>query len=191
MEVSNAELILLEIIYEKGPISGYSIGKLVAERGYREWADIGSTSIYRGLSNLESGGMLVSENDNSKNGKGPMPRIFKISRAGLEMLAGSVASALAESGESDKRFDIGVAGMAAVGFSPASTLLKRRVRLLSGRKEYVSARYREETKNKVPFFVKALFEHPLAAIESEIEFTQRLIAVVSEEARRERKKKKI
>ena len=48
-ELSNVELMLLEIISQAKEISGYRIGKLVEERQYRVWADIGTTSIYTGL----------------------------------------------------------------------------------------------------------------------------------------------
>ena len=70
--LSNAELMLLEIISQAKEISGYAIGKLVEERQYRVWADIGTTSIYTGLEKLKRKGLVTSRLDTAKRGKGPL-----------------------------------------------------------------------------------------------------------------------
>jgi DNA-binding PadR family transcriptional regulator len=52
MKLANVEFMLLQIICEQSDISGYEISQLVKERKYKEWADIGTTSVYVGLNKL-------------------------------------------------------------------------------------------------------------------------------------------
>lgn len=51
MDITNVEFMLLQIICERKEASGYEINQLIKERGYREWVDMGTTSIYVGLKN--------------------------------------------------------------------------------------------------------------------------------------------
>lgn len=48
-QLSNVEMVLLQIIAELNQMSGYEINKRIEQRGYREWAKIGTTSIYVGF----------------------------------------------------------------------------------------------------------------------------------------------
>ena len=57
-QLPTAEAVLMLIVKEHGPISGYSTQRLVDEAGYREWAGIGSTSIYSGLKKLHAKGLV-------------------------------------------------------------------------------------------------------------------------------------
>ena len=74
--LTNVEMVLLQIIAEKEGISGYGINQIVKERGYREWADIGMTSIYVGLKKLEDKKLVKFKIHTGKIGKGPVPKIF-------------------------------------------------------------------------------------------------------------------
>lgn len=71
--ISNVEFMLLQMIEECSQASGYDIKKLVERRGYREWANIGMTSIYGGLKKLRDKGWIIPEEFSGKSGKGPMP----------------------------------------------------------------------------------------------------------------------
>lgn len=58
-KINNVELTLLEIIREKSNTSGYEIRKIIEERGYREWANIGKTSIYVGIKKLKEKSLIT------------------------------------------------------------------------------------------------------------------------------------
>lgn len=60
---------LLQILCQQGDISGYRINKIVEEREYRVWTDIGMTSIYTGLEKLKKKHLLTARIDVSKQGK--------------------------------------------------------------------------------------------------------------------------
>ncbi|UUZ79330.1 PadR family transcriptional regulator [Paenibacillus sp. P26] len=110
-QLSNAEFMLLQLIAECKQASGYEINKLIDRRGYREWANIGTTSIYAGLKKLNDKGMIESEDAGEKSGKGPMPTRYVITEAGMTTLRKEVISDLSSSRERDNRFDLGFAAL--------------------------------------------------------------------------------
>ncbi|SBT43540.1 hypothetical protein [Micromonospora auratinigra] len=57
MELTPAELTLLGLVIER-PRHGYDPERVVAQRGVREWTDIGFSSIYYLLAELERRGLL-------------------------------------------------------------------------------------------------------------------------------------
>ena len=76
--LAGAEFALLQIIEEKQPVSGYEINKLIEDRGYRQWTDIGTTSIYVGLEKLSRKGLTSVYLDTGKKGKGPAPKKYRL-----------------------------------------------------------------------------------------------------------------
>lgn len=61
MNLSNVEFMLLQMIAELDQASGYDINKLIDQRGYRQWANIGTTSVYAGLKKLNEKELVESE----------------------------------------------------------------------------------------------------------------------------------
>ena len=57
--MTDAELAILSIVAE-GPIYGYDIQTVVAQRGLRAWTNIGVSSMYYVLEKLERQGLLDS-----------------------------------------------------------------------------------------------------------------------------------
>ncbi|WP_433833203.1 PadR family transcriptional regulator [Actinoplanes sp. CA-015351] len=57
MELTAAELTVLGLIIER-PQHGYDLEQVIAQRGIREWTDIGFSSIYYLLTKLEQRGLL-------------------------------------------------------------------------------------------------------------------------------------
>src|SRR4051794_24465032 len=108
---SNAELVILQIITESNQMSGYDINKLIEQRGYREWAKIGTTSIYAGLQKLKKKRLIQSDNPSDKFGKGPLPIKFAITEDGKQMLRNEIIDCLSSTRERDNRFDLGIAAL--------------------------------------------------------------------------------
>ncbi|MEI7850022.1 MAG: PadR family transcriptional regulator, partial [Chloroflexota bacterium] len=84
--LSNVEFALLQLISEQAELSGYMISRLIEERGFREWADIGETSIYIGLEKLNKKEFVEFYIDIDKQGKGPLPKKFTLTDKGKEIL---------------------------------------------------------------------------------------------------------
>ncbi|MFC4303719.1 PadR family transcriptional regulator [Cohnella boryungensis] len=182
-QLSNVEFMLLQMIAECNQASGYDIDKLVDQRGYREWANIGTTSIYAGLKKLEGKGLIKSEGFGGKSGKGPMPIRFSMTEAGMTTLSKEVLVSLSSSRERDNRFDLGLAALPFVEKSEAIEALRKRLGFLG--EVFLNLRQKCESQGgvRLPLHVRALFRHPMSLIESEQAFVANLINELLEESK--------
>lgn len=62
------EILMLGMLYSQ-PLHGYELNKRIEERGVRQWANIGFSSIYYLLEKLESRGLVQSNDAKSKSRK--------------------------------------------------------------------------------------------------------------------------
>ena len=63
--INERELAILGLLCEK-PLYGYTIEKIIEERGMRHWTDIGFSSIYYVLKRLESRNLIVTPANSRK-----------------------------------------------------------------------------------------------------------------------------
>jgi DNA-binding PadR family transcriptional regulator len=175
-KTSNAELVILQIIAESSPISGYDINKLIEQRGYREWAKIGTTSIYAGLQKLKEKGLIQSEDPSNKLGKGPLPVKFAITEEGKLMLHNEIIDCLSTSRERDIRFELGIAALPFISKEEASEALQKRHTFLRETSIHIQKKCDAQGGEKLPLQVRALFLHPISLIEAELLFMNQLIS---------------
>ncbi|MBU8933957.1 MAG: PadR family transcriptional regulator [candidate division Zixibacteria bacterium] len=174
-QITNVELTLLQIIGEKEEISGYEINQIVIERCYRNWADIGTTSIYKGLVKLENKHLVTSILKKNKTGKGPVPRLFKLNKRGNKTLKDEILFALSNTNERDYRFDLGLAGLCFVDFKDAIFALGNRKTELIKRQVFIKEKLKNEGTMNLPFSAILVFKHPLSLIKNEIRFIDSII----------------
>ena len=174
-ELSNVEIALLQIISEKKNISGYDINRIVEERGYREWSGIGTTSIYVGLQKLLKKGLLSSKIFTEKKGKGPLPYKYNLTTKGAKEFKEELLIILSSCRERDARFDLGLAAIASITKNEAGKSLEKRKAFLESEHVRLGEKFSAQSKEKLPFHVKALFRHPLDLIKAEIKFTEYLL----------------
>lgn len=182
-QLSNVEFMLLQIIAECDQASGYDINKLINQRGHREWADIGTTSIYAGLKKLNKKGLIESEDSGEKSGKGPMPIRFVITEVGMTTLRNEVILGLSSSRERDKRFDLGLAALPFIDKDEAIEALRKRLDFLGEALERIRQKYESQGNIRLPLYVKVLFLHPMSLIESEQAFVMKIINELLRETR--------
>jgi DNA-binding PadR family transcriptional regulator len=175
MEITNVELMLLQIICEQKTVSGYEINQLIKERGYREWGDIGTTSIYVGLKKLSDKQLVNSYIDTTKQGKGPMPRKFEVTDNGVKLLKQNTLESLSSSRERDNRFDLALAGIPFLTTEEVWAALQKRKGFLSEVAKNINIKFESQGGRRLPVHVQALFRHPLVLIKNEIEFMDILI----------------
>jgi DNA-binding PadR family transcriptional regulator len=180
MELSNSEFILLQIIYDKEMISGYEIHQLIKARGYREWADIGTTSIYVGLNKLNKRKLVTSHIDIDKQGRGPVPKKFEITVEGKKVLEQETLEALSSTRERDFKFDLALAAIPHVPKESVVAALQQRKRFLTGIADDVNQKLASSKEKQFPVNLQALYWHPLILIKNEIEFMDNLIKDLSE-----------
>jgi len=173
--LTNVEMVLLQIIAEKEGISGYGINQIVKERGYREWADIGMTSIYVGLKKLEDKNLVKSRMHTTKTGKGPMPKIFFLAEKGREVLSDEVFFILSGSRERERVFDLGVAGIPFVTPKKVKEALLQRKKFLNEHLEKIHKKFKKDGGHQLPVHARYLFKHPLYLIGNELKFIDELI----------------
>ncbi len=173
METSNSEFILLILINEHEQISGYQINTLIKNHGYREWAGIGATSIYKGLKKLEQNQLVESTLDVHKTTKGPVGRQFTLTDGGRKQLRFELKSGLSETREHNPRFKIALSGSDILRKSVVCNWLGKRVSFLQSEIERLESKkgWMEHQVLKV----QMMFEHSLWAIQNEVQFTEYLI----------------
>lgn len=182
MEITNVEFMLLQIICEQKKVSGYVINQLIKERGYSEWVDIGTTSIYVGLKKLTKKELVNSFLDTAKQGKGPMPRKFKVTDDGVKILKQITLESLSASRERDNRFDLALSGIPFLTTEEVLVALEERKDFLSEAARNINKKFESQGGIRLPFHVQALFRHPLSIIKSEIEFMDILITDLLEKS---------
>jgi DNA-binding PadR family transcriptional regulator len=179
MELSNSEFILLQIIYDREMISGYEINQLIKDRGYREWADIGTTSIYVGLNKLHKRKLLNSYIDIEKQGRGPVPRKFEITDEGKTVLQQETLEALSSTRERDFKFDLALAAIPHVPTEAVLAALQQRKSFLTEVADGLNQKLATFKIKQVPVNMQALYWHPLILIKNEMEFMDNLIQELS------------
>ncbi|WP_028776356.1 PadR family transcriptional regulator [Shimazuella kribbensis] len=179
--ISNVEFMLLQMIEECRQASGYDIKKLVDQRGYREWTNIGTTSIYAGLKKLSNKGWITTEESDGKSGKGPMPNRFALTEAGIAKLRQEILDSLSSARERDSRFDLGLAALPLVEKDEAVEALRNRLEFLQETSKKIKQKYESQGGVQLPLNVRALFLHPINLIESERMFVANLMKELLEE----------
>jgi len=175
MKLSNVEFMLLQIIYQRGEISGYEVDKIVEEREYRKWAGIGMTSIYAGLKKLEKKQLVKSYIDTGKQGKGPLPKKFRLTGQGRNALKKEILKALSSTRETDRRFDLAFSAIPVLTSKEVIEALNKRKEFLSEAAENIKKRFESLGGENLPINVKTLFKHPLFLIRHELKFIDALI----------------
>jgi DNA-binding PadR family transcriptional regulator len=176
--LSNVEFALLQLISENGELSGYSISRLIEERGYREWADIGDTSIYTGLEKLNKNEFVRFYVDTDKQGKGPLPKKFNLTHKGKKILKEEVVEALSVTRERDRRFDIALAAIREIAPAEAIQALEKRKLFLSTEMQRINTKFIQQDGQALPKHVQILFKHPLILIKAELKFMDEIIDTI-------------
>lgn len=169
--LTNAELILLQIINEQESISGYAVNKLIKERNYRRFMDVGSTSVYVSLKKLEDKGYAESEIDETKQGKGPSPRIYAITDEGKKQLTNQTLTAISDADERDIRFDAALTGINYLPALVVTLALEKRIENLQDRLNKLES----ELNDKAYQYDEFIYDHSIRLIKYEIEYSKELI----------------
>ncbi len=171
-KLTNVEMALLEIIKEKNETSGYEIGQVLEERGYREWANIGKTSIYAGIKKLEKKGLISIKAMKKKEGKGPLPKKINLTKSGEKILNEEIKKALL-SQKNLPLYYLGIAGIGLIKKEVALEILKQREIVNQKIIEDITRIFKEKGGERLPLEAKALFEHPILQIQADIKFIKK------------------
>jgi DNA-binding PadR family transcriptional regulator len=179
-EISVREAAILGLLCEK-PLYGYTIEKIIEERGMRHWTDIGFSSIYYVLKRLESRNFIDSSCLQQEDK--PSRKVYTITDSGRYILKEKTKALLSQSKRTASPFDLGLAHLYLLSHEEAVACLKDRVTTLQTAIERVKSHQDHHRQNKRPYFVIALSDHALAHLHTEKKWVETFIEEVEHHGR--------
>ena len=88
---------------------GYEINRILEERGYRNWVDMGFSSVYKALSELEKKGLVKGIKDDRT--LKPSKKIFNLTRKGKKTLRDHIYRCLSDPPRVNSLFDLGMSAI--------------------------------------------------------------------------------
>jgi DNA-binding PadR family transcriptional regulator len=159
VDLTPAELTLLGLLVEK-PRHGYELDEVIAERGMREWTEIGFSSIYYLLTKLRDRG-LIEETGGRAHGRAR--KVFAPTTTGRRVCAEAAERAIAEPRPVYPPVLVGLANQPVIPPERLRAALAHRAEALAAR----VAEVRAAAPPGAPPFVRAIFDHSLAQLEAE------------------------
>jgi DNA-binding PadR family transcriptional regulator len=169
--MTNAELAILSLIAEADR-HGYEIEQIIEARGMREWTDIGFSSIYYLLKQLEEYGWIKSKR-RTVVGQGGPRKVYAITAEGERTFREAILEVLAKPERNLDNFQLGLANITWVSKAKAIDALNSHMRDLEERLAHL--RRRREQQAPLPLYVDGMFELSLEMIETQIEWLQSFV----------------
>jgi DNA-binding PadR family transcriptional regulator len=178
--INEREAAVLGLLSET-PLYGYTIEKIIEERGMRHWTDIGFSSIYYVLKRLESRGLITSTYELQDDK--PSRKVFTITPEGRETMKKKVSVLLSENKRVASPFDLGVAYLHLLSPAETAACLRDRVRTLDHAIERIGSHRAHHEKTKKPYFIMALSDRALAHLHTEKRWVEKFIEEVEQHGR--------
>jgi DNA-binding PadR family transcriptional regulator len=178
--INEREAAVLGLLYEK-PLYGYTIEKIIEERGMRHWTDIGFSSIYYVLKRLENRHFI--ESSCQPQDDKPSRKVYTITDTGHHILKEKIRSLLSQSKRIASPFDLGLAHLHLLSDEEAVACLKDRVVILQNAIDRVRSHQDYHLQNKRPYNTIALSDHALAHLRTEKKWVETFIEEVKRHGR--------
>ena len=147
--MNEREAAILGLLCEK-LLYGYTIEKIIGERGMRHWTDIGFSSLYYVLKRLESRNLIVSSCRQQENK--PSRKVYTITLEGEQQMSANVSSLLSQNQRIVSPFDLGVAHLQLLSTSETIACLNERIKALDNAIEHIKTHRIQHEKIKKPIF---------------------------------------
>jgi DNA-binding PadR family transcriptional regulator len=164
-ELTHRQYIVLGLICEE-PSHAYLLDKKIEDRGMRDWTNIGTSSIYSDLNQLDDDGVVESYTEEVDN---RIRRVYKITSYGLEILKDKTYNVLKEYyGRNDEDYY--------VAFSMLPLLSKdQQIDAISHSIQKIETHIKEleqmlEKNSQMPINVTGLFIHPIEVLKADLKF---------------------
>ncbi len=159
---------VLGLVAEK-PRHGYELEQVIAQRGMREWTQIGFSSIYFVLAKLEKAGLVAAEKPKGAKAR----KIFSITGQGQGVLVAQSLAMLRRVHPSRSGVLLGIAHWPFLKREEAFAALREREQAVAGelgRLENIRSGQRP-----LPDFVEVLFDHSLGQLRAEADWIRRTL----------------
>jgi DNA-binding PadR family transcriptional regulator len=175
--MNEREAAILGLLWEK-PLYGYTIEKIIEERGMRHWTDIGFSSIYYVLKRLEGRNLVVSSSKQQE--KRPSRKVYTITPEGEKQMKAKVSSLLSQNQRIVSPFDLGVAHIQILSTSETIACLNERLKALDKTIEHIKTHRIQHEQIKKPYFLLALSDRALTHLCAEKIWVEKFIAEVNQ-----------
>ena len=182
MILSSKEFLLLGIVPNEEGISGKTLNKYIKERNVKVWADIGFSSIYYLLNQMEKKRYLKSEYEKSESLEGGAPqKLYKITKLGHKLLKQTVIDYFNKSNINYKDMNLALAASHVFSKNEFLKVLKECRKKLKLRLEEFDTQTTLQIKSlvskgqEITFLLDAMFINYRSFIITEINFIENLI----------------
>jgi DNA-binding PadR family transcriptional regulator len=161
-----AELTLLGLLVER-PRHGYQLEEVIAERGIREWTEIGFSSIYYLIGKLRDRGLVAEVDDSEPRQRRNIKarKVFAATPAGRAACAKAAEAAIGELVPVFPPVLVGLANQPVIPPARLRAALADRAAALAER--IATVRAAADAHRDAPPFVRALFDYSLALLTAE------------------------
>jgi DNA-binding PadR family transcriptional regulator len=179
-DLTNPELAVLGLVAEN-PKHGYQVEQDIEQRGFREWTEVGFSSIYHILNKLETAGLLLSQRQPSAGL--PARKVYHLTSAGRRACADAVRRRLQQPRPRSSDFDLALANLATLPPHEALQAVNIYIASLKATLENVEGKLLAGAgRGTMPFHVTALFDHSLSALHNELVWLEGFSKKLSVEA---------
>ena len=162
--ISERESAILGLLCER-PLYGYTIEKIIEERGMRHWTEIGFSSIYYVLKRLEQQHLITSTPEQPDTR--PSRNVYTITAAGTSALTEAVRTFLSQYTPMHSPFSLGIANGTLLSYDEINACLAERLRVIDEVILHVLSMRETKTKEAKPVYVTALFDRSLVHLQAE------------------------
>jgi PadR family transcriptional regulator PadR len=170
--MTQIEVILLSLLYDKD-YYGYEFETVIEQRNMRGWTNIGFSSIYNSLNKLEKNSHIVSRYE--KEYGSPKRKVYSIKDEAKETIRDEIIRMISEYKSDPSEFDIGMLFSYLITKEELNKALINHKENLIKRREFLLKRCNQHPTAKERPHIKALFERPIAFIETEISWLEKFI----------------
>ncbi len=164
-ELNHREFVVLGLISEF-PSHAYSINQRIDNRGMREWTNIGKSSIYSDLKNLEKNGLVDFYREEVDN---RIRKVYQITTFGSQMLKKRVIKVLRDFiGKNDPDFYMAFSMLPLLSQKEQFEAISYSLKKIKENKKELEQMLEENS--QTPLNVRGLFIHPIKILETDIEF---------------------
>lgn len=162
--MTSIELSIMSLLAEQ-PQYGYSIEKIIEDRGMRAWTEIGFSSIYYILSKLEKMGwvqsIIISEST-----MGPAKKVYQLTEAGDIAWREAAIKALSQPRRPFHELDLGLANLPLLGKDASvNALTEYRLTLIQRLSQVTD---KAALKENQLFHVQLMFDRSICSMQAEL-----------------------
>ncbi|MBZ9609661.1 PadR family transcriptional regulator [Clostridium estertheticum] len=170
--MTQIEVILLSLLCDKD-YYGYEFETVIEQKNMRGWTNIGFSSIYNSLNKLEKNGYIASRYE--KEYGSPKRKVYSINDETKLVIKEQIIKMISEYNSDPSEFDIGMLFSYLIIKEELMKALTVHKENLIKRKEFLLKRYAQHPTARQRPHIKALFERPLAFVDTEILWLEEFI----------------